>query len=281
MFLNHYYLIRVVKMTYDVIGDIAVLSFRNKERKEEKIKLAKNLLKQKNIRVVLEKSERVKGRLRTIKTKFLAGEKRKETVYKENECKFLLNVEKCYFSGRLSEERKRVSEEIVKRVRREKRRGKIIRILVMFSGVGPFSIVLGKKLSKEGLLDERIEIFSNELGRECIKYQEKNLRLNKLKEIKIVSGDANKLPLKLRGKKFDFILMPRPNLTETFLNSALNLVKSGGRIYYYGFGKREEVLDEVRRDVKKSKKKIGKLKMRKAGNIAPYKFRWLVEFDVI
>ena len=268
-------------MTYDVIGDIAVLSFRNKERKEEKIKLAKNLLKQKNIRVVLEKSERVKGRLRTIKTKFLAGEKRKETVYKENECKFLLNVENCYFSGRLSEERKRVSEEIVKRVRREKRRGKIIRILVMFSGVGPFSIVLGKKLSKEGLLDERIEIFSNELGRECIKYQEKNLRLNKLKEIKIVSGDANKLPLKLRGKKFDFILMPRPNLTETFLNSALNLVKSGGRIYYYGFGKREEVLDEVKRDVKKSKKKIGKLKMRKAGNIAPYKFRWLVEFDVI
>jgi tRNA G37 N-methylase Trm5 len=71
--------------------------------------------------------------------------------------------------------------------------------------------------------------------------------------------------------------MPRPNLKETFLKEILKLSYKGTRIYYHGFGKKEDVLNEIKKD---TKNKIGKIKIRKAGDIAPYEFRWLASFKV-
>ncbi len=145
----------------DIIGSIAILNF-DKEKRKEKLKLAGELLKRENIKTVLEKTERVKGRLRTIKTEFLAGERTLETIHKENNCRFKLNVETCYFSPRLSEERKDISNKI-------KREDKV---LVMFSGVNPYGIVIAKK--------SRAKVTSIELGKECCRYAKENSRLNML-----------------------------------------------------------------------------------------------------
>ena len=82
--------------SYDVIGSIAVLKF-DKESKKQKKKIARKILKQKNIKTVLEKLEKIKGRLRTYKTKFIAGVNTKETIHNESGCRFKLDVEKCYF----------------------------------------------------------------------------------------------------------------------------------------------------------------------------------------
>ena len=233
-------------MSYDVIGSIAILSFNKKLSKKQKKKLAGKILKQKNIETVLEKSERIKGRLRVPKFRLLAGKMQKETIHKENDCKFRLNIEKCYFSPRLAEERKQVAEKIVRELKKQgksnkTRKQKNARILVMFSGVGPFSIVLGKILKSNNLGADSIEIVSNEIGRECLKYQKQNIKNNNLQNyIEIVSGDAKKLDLKIK-EKFDFILMPRPNLKQSFLKTALKLSKKGTRVYYHGFGRREDV----------------------------------------
>ena len=89
--------------SYDVLGNIAILKFPEGTKKQEKIRAANKLLKErKSVRTILEKSEKVKGRLRTIKTLHLAGERTLEAEYIENNCKFRFNVETCYFSSRLS-----------------------------------------------------------------------------------------------------------------------------------------------------------------------------------
>ncbi len=250
--------------SYDFIGSIAIVKF-NGEKRGEKIKFARELLKKKNIKTVLEKSERVKGRLRTIKTNYLAGENTKEALYKENGCLFRLNIDTCYFSSRLSEERKQVASKI----------NKSDRVLVMFAGVGPFSIIIGK-------LARPKEVVSVELGRECSKYAQQNVKLNKLNNVKVIQGDVKKVIKKEIGK-FDAIVMPRPNLKETFLEQAFLAAKKGTRIYYYFFCNEKELeqnIEKIRQEAKKNKAKIKILNVKRAGDIAPYKYRYRADIKV-
>lgn len=258
--------------SYDIIGSIAIMKF-NKEKKKEKLKQARKLLKRKNIKTVLEKTERVKGRLRTIKTKFLAGEKTLETVHKENNCKFRLNVETCYFSPRLAEERKNLASKIKKKDK----------VLVLFSGVGPYTVVIAKQTKEK--------VTSIELSRECNKYAELNLKLNKLRNVELIQGDVKKKVKKggliVKGNlvplQFDKIIMPRPNLKETFLKQAFFVSRKGTMIYYYGFchkNKLKELVEEIKKEAKKARKKIKVLKVKKAGDIAPYKFRYRIDIRV-
>jgi tRNA (guanine37-N1)-methyltransferase len=251
----------------DIIGDIGILNFHKKYFYLRKKFLAWKLLKQnKSLKVVLEKINFVSGELRLTKTRWLAGEKRRETVHKENGCDLFLNVDKTYFSPRLSNERKVVCENISRGL---KNKGKV---LVLFSGIGVFGVVLGRFLK---LKKKKAKIICSELNGDACKFAEKNVFLNKLNEfLEICCGDSRNLKLK---DKFDVILMPRPNLDETFLKTALKFSKKGTKIFYYGFGEEEKVLDEIK---KEGGKKIGKIKIRKAGDIGPGKWRWLAEFNV-
>jgi tRNA (guanine37-N1)-methyltransferase len=258
------------KITYDLIGDIAILKFPFEWKSRQKKSYAKKFLKEnKCVETVLDKSGKIKGRLRKTQMSYVAGKKKRKTLHKENHCSFVLDVDEAYFSPRLSNERKIISEEIVKKVNSKKKK-----ILIMFAGVAPFPVVIAKRLREER---KKGEIISNELNRKANEYASDNISLNRLGDyVKIVQGDSAKLFGKLK-EKFDFIVMPRPNLKGTFLHSALKLSKKGTRIYYYGFGDKKEVLEEIKRD---AGKKIGQIKIRPAGEIAPYKFRWLAEFIV-
>jgi len=250
---------------YDIIGSIAILKFDGEKRKE-KLRQAKKLLKRKDIKTVLEKQDKIKGRLRTLKVRFLAGDKILETKHKENNCKFRLNVEKCYFSPRLAEERKEIASLIKKKDK----------VLVMFSGVGPYAIVIAKKIGKKG------KIVSIELGRECCKYQIQNIKINHV-PVELIQGDVKKFVPKLK-EKFSVIVMPRPNLRESFLKEAFSVSKKGTRIFYYCFGHEDKLgklVEQVYKKSKESRKKIKIMKVKKAGNIAPYKHRYRIEIKVL
>ena len=144
----------------------------------------------------------------------------------------------------------------------------------MFAGIAPFPIVIAKFLKQKA---KKAKIISNEINRKANKYAEENVKLNKLEDyIKVIQGDSKKLPNKLK-QKFDFIVMPRPNLKDTFLDVALKFAKKGAMVYYYGFGQRGDVIEEIKKEVGK---KPDKIKIEKAGEIAPYKFRWLARFRV-
>jgi tRNA (guanine37-N1)-methyltransferase len=259
---------------YDVMGNIAIVKFpRGISVKEKKKKALRFLRDNKSVRTVLEKTGKFSGRLRTHSTKFLAGEKTKEALYKENGCVFRFNVDSCYFSPRLASERLDVGRKV--------KRGE--KVLVMFGGVGPFAIVIGK-------LGKVKKVVSVEIGRECSKYAEENVKRNKLlNRVEIVQGNVRNvigrnLVGKLQDIRFDRIIMARPNLRDSFLDVALNVIKRGGVIHYYGFcleneldGMKERVLDEVRN----SGRKIRIMRIKKAGEIGVKKFRYRLDLKML
>jgi len=255
---------------YDILGNIAIVKFPKEMPKKEKLKKASELLENKSITTVLEKTNKVSGRLRTIKTKYLLGEKTKIASYKENGCLFKFNVETCYFSPRLANERL----EVAKMVRKNEN------VLVMFAGVAPFSIILAKTAKPN-------KIVSVELGRECCNYAEENVIRNKVENItKVLQGDVKRIIPKLekQKEKFDFIVMPRPNLKDSFLKQALGVSKKGTRIIYYGFcseNKKENMIEELLKEAKKFKRKIKIIRVLEAGDIAPYEHRYRVELLVL
>jgi len=257
--------------SFNILGNIAVVNFSDNTKILEKKKFASEILqKNKFIKTVLEKSGRFSGRLRKMETKYLAGEKNKEVLYKENNCSFRFNIDNTYFSPRLSNERKEIASFIKK--------GSAV--LVMFAGVAPFSIVIAKNSKSK-------EIYSNEINREANKYAELNAELNGVKsKIKFVNGDIKKIATKLKEqrKKFDFIVMPRPNLKESFLEQAFMLSNKGTRIFYYDFCKVDEIdliVKKIVLQAERFKKKVKILNVKPAGETAPYKIRVRVDFEVL
>jgi len=256
----------MIKAGYDFVGNVAILKFPEKTKIKEKKEFAKKILSErKNVKTVLEKSEKVHGRLRTINTKFLLGKKTKEALYCESGCLFRLNVDSCYFSPRLSNERLEIAGKIKKNDN----------VLVLFSGVAPFPIIIAKHSQAK-------KIVAVELGRECCKYAAENVKLNKLHNVEIIQGDVKKLDKLIKKEKFDAIVMPRPQLKDSFLEYIWEFAKKGTKVYYYDFGKdAEEIVDKVLLEAKKSKKEIKIFNFKKAGEIAPYKYRWRADLQVM
>ena len=277
-----------MKVGIDVFGNICVLKFNYETKQKDKKKFALNFLKEhKNVTTILEKSGKFSGRLRTQDTKWIAGERTKEALYRENSCVFRLNVDTCYFSPRLSEERKQVAKKVKKKEE----------VLVMFGGVAPFAVVIGKIAKPK-------KVVSVELGRECTKYARINVKRNKLENVEIIGGDVRK---KCSGmKNFDRIIMARPNLKDSFLDVAFPLVKKNGEINYYGFSEnrkftdsktfqikkvldfKEEELKEMKEmkemileEARKMKRKIKILRIVKAGDIGVRKWRYRIDIKVL
>lgn len=260
----------MLQRAFDVLGNIAIVKFPDSVNLKDKKQFANKILSDnKSIKTVLEKKGKVKGRLRKITTNYIAGEKTKEVLYKENGCVFRFNMDTTYFSPRLSNERKEISDKI----------NKFDKVLVMFAGVSPFPIVIAR--------NSQAKVLSNEINREANKYAKLNIELNNLKNrVELVSGDIKKVAKNLKNSKksFDVIVMPRPRLKDSFLKEAFMLSKKATRIYYYDFCKSDEtgkIADKIKKEAKKYKKKIKILNIKPAGEIAPYKIRVRVDFEII
>ncbi|MBX4212297.1 hypothetical protein KW787_02475 [Candidatus Pacearchaeota archaeon] len=251
---------------YDVLGNIAIVKFKRGTNLKEKNKFALHFLKSHgNVRTVLEKTGRFKGRLRTLTTKYVAGEKTKEALYRENGCEFRLNVDTCYFSPRLSTERKEIASMT------RKNEG----VLVMFGGVAPFAIVIAKHAKPK-------RIVSVEIGKECNVYAKENIKRNRV-HVELIQGDVRKKIPAIK-EKFDRIVMARPNLKDSFLDIAFPKINKNGIIHYYGFyeeKKIHEMKDLIEREAKKAGKKIKIGKVKKAGDIGPYKYRYRADVKVL
>ena len=166
---------------YDFLGNIAIVKFDRKQKAGDKKKFAQELMAgNRSVRTVLEKAKKFSGRLRTMKTKFIFGEKTKEALYKENGCEFRFNVETCYFSPRLSSERKEIADMV--------RKGE--EVLVLFGGVAPFAVVIAKS-AKPKL------VVSVELGKDCSRYAIENAKRNKV-DVRVIQGDVRRVLPKMK-----------------------------------------------------------------------------------
>jgi len=255
------------RYSYDLLGNIAIIKAEALTKKE-KLKKAKKILENPKIKTVLEKITNVQGRLRTIKTEHLLGEKTLIAKYKENNSIFKFNVETCYFSSRLSGERKKIAGKIKKKNN----------VLVMFAGVGVYPIVIYKYIKPK-------KIIAIEIGKDCCKYFKENLKLNKIpkSKIEIIQGDVKK-KIKSNFEKFDVVIMARPNLKESFLKQGLEACKRNTRLFYYGFCNANEIralTKDLQNQAEELSRKIKLIEIIRAGDIAPYKFRYRIEFKVL
>lgn len=165
-----------LRTAHDIVGDIAILEIPKNLEKKERFIAQKLLETNKGVKTVLKKAGSHEGKFRTQKMKFLAGENKKETVYKENKILIELDVEKVYFSPRLSNERKRIANMI--------KPGE--EVLVMFSGCAPYPLVFSK--NSDAMNITGIEI--NPIGHQ---YALHNQFLNKAFNTILLMGDVSKI----------------------------------------------------------------------------------------
>ena len=162
-----------LKTAYDSLGDIAIIEIDEELEPKEKI-VGEALIKtNKTIKTVLKKSGIHGGEFRTQDMVYLAGEKTKEAIHKENNVKLKLNVEEVYFSPRLSTERKRLLSKVKK--------GEDV--LVMFSGCAPYPCTISKNT-------EANMVVGIEKNPEGHKYALKNVKENKLTNVFLINGDV-------------------------------------------------------------------------------------------
>ncbi|OGM02905.1 hypothetical protein A3K72_03630 [Candidatus Woesearchaeota archaeon RBG_13_36_6] len=254
--------------SFDIIGNIAIIGIPE-ELKPKQYIIAKAVLdSNKNIKTVLKKADIHKGEFRIQKLSYLVGKRTKETIYKENNVQLKLNVEKVYFTPRLSTERKRIYQ-LVKAGEE---------VLVMFSGVAPFCIVIAKN-SKLRI------VYGIEINPNAHKYALENVKLNKLGDkIRLYKGDVRKVVPNLK-KRFDRILMPLPKTGEDFLDIALKASKKGTTIHFYDFSQEkdfpEQSIGKIEGACKKARKKFKVLHSTKCGAYAPYVYRVCIDFQII
>ena len=255
-------LVNLIPAGYDLIGDIVILEVPSELVKYEK-KMAEFILKTRpNVKVVLKKAGVHTGIFRRQKLRCIAGDRRKETVYRENGVMLKLNVETVYFSPRLSNERKRIASLV--------QPGESV--LVMFSGCAPYPLVISKNSKPK-------EVYGIEINPAAHKYALENVQLNKASNVKLFKGDVRKVAPLLK-KKFDRIVMPLPKTADDFLGITIPLLKKRGVLHFYDF-QSESLLKESEQKVidsfSKRKRKCSVIQTVLCGQHAPRVFRICVD----
>ncbi|TSA18931.1 MAG: class I SAM-dependent methyltransferase family protein [Nitrosopumilales archaeon] len=201
---------------FDQIGNIIILRIPDSLVSKKEIIGRVLLEKVKTAKSVFYQSSPVSGDFRTRKLELLAGEDKTETEYKEHGCRFIVDVEKAFFSPRLSTERDRIANLI--------QDGETV--INMFGGVGMFSIIAAKK--------KKCMVYNIDINPNASRLCEQNINLNKLVgKVESITGDAAKIiEEKLTGIG-DRVLMLLPERSDEFLDSAIKAVKKNGIIHYY------------------------------------------------
>ncbi len=201
---------------FDQIGDIIVIRIPDSLLSKKKV-IGETLLKEvSTAKSVLYQYSDVTGDFRTRSLELLAGEDKTETEYKEFGCRFFVDVEKAFFSPRLSTERERIADVI--------RDGETV--INMFGGVGMFSILAAK--------NKKCTVYNIDINPVASQLCEKNISLNKLVgEVISLNGDAAQIVNDQLKEKGDRTLMLLPERSDEFLESAILATKNGGIIHYY------------------------------------------------
>ncbi len=201
---------------FDQIGDIIIVRIPDSLVQKKAI-IGETLLEQvKSANTVFYQATAVEGDYRTRQLELLAGEDKTQTEYKEFGCRFIVDVEKAFFSPRLSTERERIATLV--------QDGETV--INMFGGVGMFSIMAAKK--KDCL------VYNIDINPVASTLCEKNAKINKLKgKVISINGDAADIIKDRLQDTGNRTLMLLPERSDEFLDSAIAATKNKGIIHYY------------------------------------------------
>lgn len=256
--------LELLPRSFDVVGKIAVYSDFPEELHRKEGTIAQTLLSvHKNIHTVAKKTGDHTGVYRTKRVTILAGEDTKLTTHTENGVKIIVDIEAAYFSPRLSNERLRVAEQV--------KEGE--EVLVLFSGVGPYPLVIGKKGKAKKIIGVEKNPRAHKLAKE-------NVILNKLDDkIELYRSDVR--DMKLPIKKFDRILMPLPKDADQFLNVALKYANVGTIIHLYLFVEEKYFPQNLQDLVSKRSKRVKLVKTVQCGASSPSIIRICADLKVV
>ena len=212
--------LKKVYNSFDIVGDIAIIKLPNDNITNAETVANQIMAVHKNVKTVFAQTSPILGDFRVRELRLLAGENKTNTKCKESGCLFAVDVEKCYFSPRLSHERSRIAGMV--------KSGETV--VNMFAGVGCFSIIIAKTVSQT-------KVFSIDINPTAVKYMQENVRINRVydKVIPLLGDSKDVINTRLQGTA-DRVLMPLPEKALEYLPSAMSaLKKPGGWIHYYDF----------------------------------------------
>jgi tRNA (guanine37-N1)-methyltransferase len=215
----------------DVVGDIAIVEISS-ELKQYENDIGEAILQtHKNIKTVLAKAGAVSGTYRVRELSFIAGKHKTQTVHREFGCQYHVDVAKAYFSPRLSHEHERVASLV--------QSGETV--VDLFAGVGPFSVLIGKK-------NPNVKVYAVDLNPDAVELLKVNVRVNRVeKQVLPVLGDARQITAtKLRGVA-DRAIMNLPETAITFVDAACQTIKpQGGTIHFYSFVRSPDSIESLK-----------------------------------
>ncbi len=219
--------LELLPRSQEMIGGILILEIPEQLRRKEKAIAEAFLRQHPSVHTVVRKDNIHSGEYRLRRVKILAGKITKETLHRENGVVMKLHLERTYFSSRLAQERLRIAKQV--------KPGE--KVLVLFSGIAPYPLVLAKN-------SPAARIHAIELNPLAHRYAVENVRLNGFSDrIIVYQGDVRRILPKL-SLQFDRIVMPLPKTGEQYLDCALQKAKKGTMIHLYAFLREEELRAE-------------------------------------
>jgi tRNA (guanine37-N1)-methyltransferase len=202
--------------SFEVVGDIAMVE----ETEAEKVASAL-MSTSKSIKTVIAPISDVEGEFRTRRFRHVAGEVSTVTTHKEHGLRYRVDLEGAYFTPRLGTERLRIAGLV----------SPTDFVLDMFAGVGPFALLLAKRVDRVVAMDKNPV---------AVKYLRENSLLNKIENIEILEGDANVLALSYENMA-DHVIMNLPHSASLFLLAAMKAAKIGGIVHYYSIAPEDDL----------------------------------------
>jgi tRNA (guanine37-N1)-methyltransferase len=224
-------LLASVPQAFDVVGDIVIIDIPAKLEPYQDLIGEAILQIQKSAKTVLAKAGDISGVFRVRDYTFIAGEQKTQTVHREFGCIYHVDVAKAYFSPRLSHEHERVAGLVAA--------GEVVADL--FAGVGPFSVLIGKKCPFA-------KVYAVDLNPDAVELLKLNVRVNRVdSQVFPVLADARGIAAgKLKGRA-DRVIMNLPETAIEFVDAASNAVKpDGGVVHLYGFVRQPDSVENLK-----------------------------------
>jgi tRNA (guanine37-N1)-methyltransferase len=256
--------------SFDVVGDIAVLEL-DSGLADHEIRIAEAIMEvHPNVRAVFAKSGEISGAERIRPLRYIAGDNRTQTIHKEHGCLFNVDLSKVFFSPRLSTEHERVAHMVEEGER----------VVDMFAGVGPFSILIAKRLGN-------IRVDAIDANPQAVELFRENVRANKVEsKVHAHLGDARDIIREKLSQSASRVIMNHPSASKDFIKEACDALQpSGGVINYYTFAGDDWEADS-RREIEYAVQASGYvpervLQIHRVREVAPMKWQVAVDLKVV
>ncbi|HSQ48883.1 MAG TPA: class I SAM-dependent methyltransferase family protein [Candidatus Deferrimicrobiaceae bacterium] len=224
-------LLASLPQAFDIVGDIIIIDIRP-ELKPHQDLIGEEILKiHKNIKTVLAKAGDISGVYRIREYTLLCGENKTRTIHREFGCQYHVDVAKAYFSPRLSHEHERVASQV--------QAGETV--VDLFAGIGPFSVLIGKRQSEA-------KVYAVDLNPDAVELLKLNVRVNRVENrVFPICADAREITqTQLKGSA-DRVIMNLPETAIDFIDAACNAVKpNGGIVHFYGFVRSPDSIENLK-----------------------------------